>query len=227
MFTDVLDLSSLKQGDIIKDVVFPIARVDTTRFISRVVGSSGGKVSVEAVQEGTPQRPYHLVQVQGSSTLCAVLSQCCDVVPGQNPPPHSFVLCKVVLVPKNIMKHQTSYETLKANVDPYSGQKAFIQNFWFGRVADLAGDYMADFGQVMTASWLDYDHVLRNKTAELDDLHRAMFRVKVGAHFGRVTQEDKDAGYEDPYQRPDCPSPPRAPYGEKFRQAIRLLIGRD
>ena len=86
---------------------------------------------------------------------------------------------------------------------------------------------MADFGQVMTVSWVDYDHALKHKIAELDDLHRAMFRVKVGAHFGRVAQEDKDAGYEDPYQRSDSPAPPKVPYGEKFRHALRLLTGRD
>jgi len=227
MFTDALDLTSLKQGDIVKDVIFPIARVDTTRFISRFVTSSAGKVAVEAVLEGTPARPYHMVQVQGACTLCAVLSQCCDVALGQNPPPHAFVLCKVVAVPKGILKHPASYETLKANVDPYGGAKAFLQNFWFGPVMGVDGEYMADFGQVMTASWIDYDHALKNKIGELDDLHRAMFRVKVGAHFGRVAEEDKDAGYEDPYQRSDAPESPRMPYGDRFRQAIRLLTGRD
>ena len=78
-----LDLSSLKQGDVIKDVVFPIARPDTTRFISRAVGVAAGKVSVEAVYEGTDKRPYHVIQVQGGCFNCAVLSQCCDVDPHQ------------------------------------------------------------------------------------------------------------------------------------------------
>jgi hypothetical protein len=227
MFTAACDLSSLKQGDVIKDVVFPIARPDTTRFISRAVGMSAGKVVVEAVLEGNPQRPYHLVQVQGSSITCTLLSQCCDLVPDQNPPPHAFVLCKVVPVPKNIKKHQGSYDTLKANVDPYGGEKAYIQNFWFGSIAGLDDEYMADFSQVMTVSWPDYGQILKNKIAELDDLHRAMFRIKVGAHFGRVTEEDKAAGFEDPYGRPDCPPPPKVPYRKKLWQAMRLLVGRD
>lgn len=66
MFIATPELSSLKQGDVIKDVVFPLARPDTTRFISRAVGVTAGKVLVEAVLEGNPQRPYHPVQVQGS-----------------------------------------------------------------------------------------------------------------------------------------------------------------
>jgi hypothetical protein len=227
MFTDATDHTSLKQGDVIKDVVFPIARPDTTRFISRMVSVAAGKVSVEVVSEGTDKRPYHLVQVQGGCHTCAVLSQCCDVDPHQNPPPQSFVLCKVVPVPKGIKKHQQSYDALRANLDPYGDRRTFIQNFWFGKVADSAEEYMADFGQVMTVSWSDYDHVLKNKLTELDDLNRAMFRVKVGAHFGRVAEEDKAAGFEDPYDRDDAPIPPRIPYAEKFKQAMRLLAGRD
>lgn len=74
MFTAECDLSSLKQGDIIKDVVFPIARPDSTRFISRAVSIAAGKVFVEAVLEGSEKRPYHLIQVQGSPRMCAVLS---------------------------------------------------------------------------------------------------------------------------------------------------------
>jgi hypothetical protein len=116
---------------------------------------------------------------------------------------------------------------LTANLDPYSGRKAYIQNFWFGVVPGLKGEFMADFAQVMTVSWSDYQQVLAAKTAELDDLHRAMFRVKVGAHFGRAAEEDVVAGYQDPYQHPDAPAPPKTRYAERFAQAIRLIIGRS
>jgi hypothetical protein len=227
MFSHAADATYLRQGDIIRDIVFPIARVEGTRFLSRPIGTVGGKVAVEAVLDGTPERPFHVIQVQGTSTACVVLSQCCDVDPHQKPPPHSFVLCKLASVPKSIQKHQASYETLRTNVDPYGGQKAFIQNFWFGEVPGLNGEFMADFAQTMTASWSDYQHIVARKITELDDLHRAMFRVKAGAHFGRVAQEDKDAGFEDPYQRPDAPTPPRVPYLQKLAQAARLLAGKE
>jgi hypothetical protein len=54
-----------------------------------------------------------------------------------------------------------------------------------------------------------------------------MFRVKVGAHFGRVAQEDKDAGYEDPYLRPDAPQAPKIRYIDKLAKALRLALGRE
>ncbi|MGA2168745.1 MAG: hypothetical protein ABSG62_11075 [Terracidiphilus sp.] len=227
MFSDAADLTNLKQGDIVRDFVFPIARVDSTRLLSRVVGTTGTKICVEAAAEGDPKRQHHIVQVQGTVASCAVMSQCCDVDSSQNPPPHSFVLCKLVPVPPKLQQHRPSYETLIANVDPYGGAKAFIQNFWFGKVPGLHGEFMADFAQPTTISWADYQKVLQTKIAELDDLHRAMFRVKVGAHFGRVAQEDKAAGYEDPYLRPDSPPAPKVPYIEKIAQAFRLILGKE
>jgi hypothetical protein len=227
MFSQTVDLTQLKQGDVIRAAVFPIARIDGTRFLSRLVGTAEGKVTVEAVSDGTPERPFHPIQVQGTCVPCAILSQCCDVSPHQKPPPHSFVVCKLVPVPKTIRKHQGSYETLIANLDPYGGRKAYIQNFWFGDVPGLKGEFMADFAQVTTVSWLDYQQTLAGKTAELDELHRAMFRVKAGAHFGRVAEEDAVAGYDDPYRHADAEAPPKTPYTEKLAQAIRLILGRS
>jgi len=227
MFSQAIDRGTLKQGDIVRHIVFPIARLNSTRLISKVVGAADGKVSVEAVLEGDPKRPYHIAQVQGTHVPCAVLSQCCDVDSHQNPPPHSFVLCKVVPIPARIKQHRPSYETLTANADPYGGARAYIQNFWLGEIPGLQGEYMADYSQVMTASWADYAAVLDGKVAELDDLHRAIFRVKAGAHFGRAAKEDVEAGYEDPFRRSDSPAAPRLRYLERLSRAFRLVTGKD
>lgn len=223
MFVQQPDLTCLKQGDVLRDVVFPIARVDSTRILGRAKYPAPGQFEVEAILDGTAQRPHHIFQVQGTTVPCAVLSQCCDVVKNQEPPPHSFVLCKLISVPKSIRKHQPSYDVLRANVDPYGDRKAFLSNFWFGPLPLLGGEYMAEFAQVMTASWTDYEALLRHKVGELDDLNRAMFRVKIGAHFGRVAPEDKDAGYEDPYERADAPLAPPIQLGERLKLAWELL----
>lgn len=227
MFRAAVDPTSLKQGDIVRDIIFPIARIDNSRILSKATGTAAGRVTVEAVVDGTPERPHLAVQVQGNHVPCAVLSQCCDVEPKQSPPPHSFVLCRLSPVPKSITRHRASLEMLRANVDPYGEGKAFTQLFWFGAVPGLDGEFMADFAQVMTVSWNDYDQVLGRKIAELDDLHRAMFRVKAGGHFGRAAAEDVAAGYGDPYTPTDAPGVPRTLYRQKFIRALRLLAGRD
>jgi hypothetical protein len=203
MFIETVDRSTLRQGDVVRDIVFPIARFDSTRVLGKPVRQEDGSSGIDVVSEGSPERPYQIIQVQGTLGFCAVLSQCCDVDASQNPPPHSLVLCKVLPVPKSIAKRQSSHDTLIANLDPYGDRKAFIGNFWFGSIPGETWEFMADFGQVMTAPWADYSQVLSRKIAELEDLHRAKFRVKVGAHFGRVTEEDRAAGFEDPYQRGD------------------------
>jgi hypothetical protein len=167
------------------------------------------------------------VQVQGDTVPCAVLSQCCDVDPQQKPAPHSFFLCELIPVPEGIRQRPERHQLLTANLDPYGGQRAFFQLFWLGTVPGLTGEFVADFAQVMTVSWPDYKHTVAGKIAELDDLHRAKFRVKAGAHFGRVTAEDLGAGLADPYRHPDSGPPPKPLYAEKVKQALRLIMNRE
>jgi hypothetical protein len=199
MFIETLDRTTLRQGDVIRDVVFPLARFETTRFLGRATRREDGAVGLDPVIEGSPERPYQIIQVQGTVGFAAVLSQCCDVDARQNPPPHTFVLCRVVPVPKGIIRKQSSHQALKSNLDPYGEQRAFLGAFWFGTLAAAGQELMADFAQVVTMPWVDYDQILLRKIAQLDDISRAKFRVKVGAHFGRVSQEDQAAGLEDPY----------------------------
>lgn len=227
MFTSPLDTTHLRQGDIIRDVVFPIARPTSTRILGRPSVTRDGKLNIEAPNEGTQDRPFHFFQVQGTSVPCAVLSQCCDIDPKQRQPPPSFVLCKLVPVPKGVRENEERYNRLKANVDPYGEERGFLQLFWLGFVPALQTELVADFGQVMTVSWSDYQDTLSKKIAELDDLNRAKFRVKIGAHFGRAAAEDKAAGLEDPYHSPSNPSSARPPYARRLAQALRLIFGRE
>jgi hypothetical protein len=71
----------------------------------------------------------------------------------------------------------------------------------------------------MSLSWSDYDLILRKKVHQLDDLNRNKFRVKVGAFFGRPTEEDRAAGVANPYEplAPDRPS-----LLKRFRTFIRF-----
>jgi hypothetical protein len=59
----------------------------------------------------------------------------------------------------------------------------------------------------MSFGWSDYDFVLGNKVHQLDDLNRNKFRVKVGAFFGRPTDEDVAAGLANPYAPVDSLPP--------------------
>jgi len=62
------------------------------------------------------------------------------------------------------------------------------------------GEYLADFGLLTSFGWPDYDLILGKKVHQLDNENRNKFRVKVGALFGRPTEEDRLAGLSNPYE---------------------------
>ncbi|HEV7673283.1 MAG TPA: hypothetical protein VGQ12_02005 [Candidatus Angelobacter sp.] len=195
MFVD-LDTSTLRQGDIIAEMPFPLVRLDRkTRFWGTYVRESGGRVDLEAETETFRSRPWMLAQVHAAISFCAVLSQCCDVAAAQDHPPPAFLLCRLVPVNDGMRKNPSAYSTLKENIDPWGTGRPFFSLFYVGMPAALDKEYVADYGQVMTVVWSDYGAVLRRKILQMDDLNRAKFRIKASAHIGRVAKEDEGIGY--------------------------------
>jgi hypothetical protein len=218
MFVSEPDMTELRQGDVIRDIVFPIARVEKSQFLANPSGIKDGKLYLEPLQDQSSKRPIFSALVQASLCHCVVLSQCCDVVRTKNPPPITFAICKLVPITESMRRN---YETLKANSDPLVDGASFVHLFWIG-IYDQLGpmEYVADFGQVMSVSWKDYDQVLARKALQMDDITRSKFRVKAGAHFGRVTKEDRNAGLEDPYD----PAEPET-FFQRLRRSFRVARG--
>jgi hypothetical protein len=200
---------ALRQGDIIADVPFPLARLRASpKFLATYAAGRDQAVELKASMEQIGHTWWLTAQISTSITFCAVLSQDCDVDPGQHPPPPSFLLCRLKLVPEGIRSSPTSYEALRENPDPYDAEKhGFHALFYIGEYPELGpGEYMADFGQVMTVVRKDYNEILKRKVLEMDDLARAKFRVKAGAFLGRPTKEELAAGTADPWRRPRGPT---------------------
>jgi hypothetical protein len=219
MFVNPPDMTELRQGDVIRDIVFPIARIGKTQFLANPTGTKDGKLLLEPLEDQSGKRPIFHALVQASLCHCVVLSQCCDVQRSKNPPPIGFLLVKLVPIMESMRRN---YDILKANGDPYlEGTHSFIHLFWIGIWEELGPiEYVADFGQAMLVVWKDYDATLARKTLQMDDSTRSKFRVKAGAHFGRVTKEDRDAGLEDPYDPQEFES-----LIQRFRRALRVARG--
>jgi len=98
-------------------------------------------------------------------------------------------------------------EALINNIDPWGPENPHFHFFYFGRIDGLDGEYLGDFGLLTSVGWTDYDLILGKKVHQLDDLNRNKFRVKVGAFFGRPTDEDVAAGLANPYE-PVAPASP-------------------
>jgi hypothetical protein len=207
---------SLRQGDIIASVFFPLARPGLLKYLSTYRAGAGTDLTVEPFVE-TPlgsKKKYVQSVCHGVVAHGAVISQCCDL--DRKHPRTSFSLCRLILFEPARYKN---VEALTNNIDPWGLENPHFQFFYYGEIAGLEGEYLADFGLLTSLGWTDYDLVLRQKAHQLNDLNRNKFRVKVGAFFGRPTEEDVTAGLANPYEQ-------AAPVAPGFLDRVRAFLRR-
>src|SRR6266851_10134622 len=195
---------SLRQGDIIASVFFPLSRLGLLKYLSTYSSGSGTDIKLEPFVEVPigSKKKYVQSLCHGVVAHGAVISQCCDL--DRKHPKASFSLCRLILFEPARYKN---VEALTNNIDPWGSENPHFQFFYYGQIAGLQGEYLADFGLLASLGWSDYDLVVRQKVHQLDDLNRNKFRVKVGAFFGRPTDEDAAAGLANPYE-PAAPEKP-------------------
>lgn len=209
------DPASLRQGDIIASVFFPLTRPGLLKYIASYTSGSDVNIAVEPFIE-TPQgsrRSYAQSICHGVVAHGAIISQCCDL--DKKHPKTSFSLCRLTLLDR---KRYKNVEALINNIDPWGVENPHFQFFYFGEIDGLEGEYIADLALLTSLGWMDYDLVLAKKVHQLDDLNRNKFRVKVGAFFGRPMDEDVAAGLANPYE-------PVAPVRQTFLRRVRALFG--
>jgi len=232
MFTEQLDSTELRQGDIISGMIFPLPRIGEIRLLGAPRNPAASDLQTSTFEPtltpvGKSPTPWLTAQVHAAMGFCAVLGQCCEVAADQNPPPKTLVLCRLVPVPDGIKKRPELYRTLKENVDPYGMTRAFYALFYVGDHEKLGDELVADFSQAMTLRWVDYDAILGRKILQLDDVNRNKFRVKVGAYFGRPPDEDVEAGLDDPWRTLTEAAPKNETISGRLRRAFRVLRGKE
>lgn len=196
MFGTMDDPPSLRQGDIIESIFFPVPRQASVQFLGSRVGGDDVNLRLEPIVQQPPgaRRAYLSAITPGFVAHAAVVSQCCDL--DRTHPKASFVVCRLMALDRTRYRN---LEALIANVDPYGEIRPHLQFFCLGQIAGLEGEYLADFALTLAVPWSDYDVLLQRKIAQLDQLNRNKFRVKAGAHYGRPTPEDAAEGFANPY----------------------------
>jgi hypothetical protein len=204
----------LRQGDVIENVFFPLTRPASLKYLATYVSGSGTNIVLEPFSE-TPQgsrRQYLQGISHGVVAHGAILSQCCDL--DTKHPRTSFSLCRLIPFERTRYKN---VDALINNIDPWGQENPHYQFFYFGKIDGLDGEYLADFALLTSFGWSDYEFILRKKVCQLDDLNRNKFRVKVGAFFGRPTEEDTQAGLGNPYE-------PTAPIRTSLLKRLRSFF---
>jgi hypothetical protein len=230
MLREVTDTSTLRQGDIIKNVSFPLGRIEAIAYLGSLTESPDGNLAFEPTLEinsKTGSRWYN-AQTLAAPSFCTVLSQCCEVDHSQSHPPPCFVLSRLVPVPDGLKKKPALYSSLCENVDPYGSARPFYPLFYVGAHAKFSEiEYVVDYGQSMSVRWADYSAVLARRVLQMDDITRAKFRVKAGAYFGRPTREEVDAGIADPWQLEHGSKQGGEPFVNRILRAGRVMLGKE
>src|SRR5438309_1445300 len=101
MFIENPDLNTLRQGDIVAKIPFPLPPLGSSdlTFLGAYAELGGGATRFGPRTETIRKTDWFTGHVPVAITYCAVLSQCCDVDSRQNPPPPTFVLCRLAPLP--------------------------------------------------------------------------------------------------------------------------------
>jgi hypothetical protein len=212
---DRFDIASLRQGDILEGVPFPLmehAKVN-------VLGAISQNIDFNNIPQISPKTHQHRDDPDWITAIapvrfgfCAVLSNCCDLEPrnGKVPTP-AVALGRLRPIPNDIRNNPALFDSLKANKDPRDrNDPGYIEYFYLQAHELLQGqDWRVHYNQIVTLPTTDITLLLRKKILQLDDRDRMKFKIKLGFTLMRPSEDEIRAGLEDPWQREgeqDAPS---------------------
>jgi hypothetical protein len=202
MFIDNPDLAELRQGDIIQGLFYPEISCSEISLL----GKPANLFTNETISNGEEQLPNLIANLekkgkQGLSGFTAqinvyygffiVISQCCDLARRDDGKPKSsaFVTAPLLDIPYNLNKDQEKFNIFKSN-----SLETYISSFFVAQKFPIKKDYLVDFNQIISFPRTQYDFLIKNKILQMNDKTRIQFKLKLMSHFGRATQEERDAG---------------------------------
>lgn len=119
-----------------------------------------------------------------------ILSQCCDLAKREKGKPDisAFVASPLVDIPYGVSKDIDKLSKLKAN-----RQDSFINFFYIPQHLPLVKDFVVDFNCLVSFPRSQYEFIRSQKVLQMTDKSRVTFKIKLGNHFARPTQEERDA----------------------------------
>ncbi len=205
MFVSEADRRSLRQGDILAAVPVPLLRVDGIAFISRVSpGRLGTPVpGVVPTTHVWREDPHWLTaQLPVRLSFCAVISQCCDLEPRHEKISiPSFAVARLIPVPARIAADAQRLASLRENKDPRDrADPGYINLFYIPSHERLDNrDWVVDFNQVLSIPSSEFPAVTESKILQMEDRWRVKFKIKLAFSFTRLTDEEREAGLENPW----------------------------
>ncbi len=187
MFVEVPNRQDLRQGDIVQGFYFPHLTCSQIQILGSPPSAPtapNGPLNLTA----KAQKQFLNASIQVQRSYCIVLSQCCDLIHenGKLKLP-AFVLSPLMDVPYQIRNDNVKLTALKKN-EPGK----YVNLFYIPQVSPLPQDYVVDFVNAFSVLRADLKFALDGKVLQMKDEARVSFKVKLGLHFARPTQEELD-----------------------------------
>jgi hypothetical protein len=204
--TKEFDVASLRQGDILQGIPFPL--MDHAKI--QVLGDVASAEDFISIPILTPKMHNHRGDPEWATAVapvrfgfCAVLTNCCDLEPRDGKVlVHAVVLARLRSIPEDIKRNQTQFDSLRANKDPRDRTDAGYIEYFYLESHELLQqqDWRVHFNQVVSLPTTDITMLLRRKVLQLDDRTRMKFKIKLGFTFMRANEGELNAGLENPWQ---------------------------
>jgi hypothetical protein len=203
---DGFDVATLRQGDILEGVPFPLMDLEKIQVVGAMVTDEDFN-SVPNIRARTHQhrddREWLTALIPVRFGFCIVLSNCCDLEPreGRIQSP-VFNLARLRPIPEEIRNAPNLFDSLRANKDPRDpGDPGYIDFFYLEPHAVLQDrDWRVHYNQVTTLPTTSFPNLLRKKILQLDDRTRMKFKIKLGFTLMRANDDELRAGLGNPWQ---------------------------
>jgi hypothetical protein len=188
MFIPIHDAKSLRQGDIIAGIYYPLLKHNDLTILGKQTetpSSQGDEIVLAALVEN---KKYVQGLIKFIPTLAIVASQCCDVEAKDGKldvPAFVLVPLEPLRVLHSIAKDQAEIDKLKMN-DP----SIYSNLFYLEATAPIQEPSIVNFNKVFSVQQSDYPTILTKKVLQMSDENRILFKVKLAHHFGRPTEEE-------------------------------------
>lgn len=207
MFADAPDGKTLRQGDILERIPFPLLASSSLRVLGAidVEGTDKPYPKIEAALIQHRDNPnYFTAQVPMSLSFAAVVSHCCELEPRNGKlMGATFSVARLIAIKPGILRDAEKLTSLKANKDPRTREPSYLDFFYIEPHDSLnAKEWMVDFSQLISIPNSEFPTIVRQKLLQMDDRTRVKFKIKFAFYLGRLTDEEVADGITDPWAEP-------------------------
>ena len=73
-----------------------------------------------------------------------------------------------------------------------NSRESYMNLFYIPQTPPLPQEYLVDFSMVVSIPRSEFNFALTKKLLQMNNVSRIQFKLKLGGHFGRPTQEELD-----------------------------------